>query len=253
MKLILIILSLIISLKSFSQSKKEQIEILNKQVDSLKQKLIYENNYNIQKYDELNSKKENLLQLLEKEKTINKKINSENGALSKEVTLINQELKKKNTEIGFLLDSIGKIILNSKSITSDSELVINKQMFIKPPNDQTKEIDEYLNNFKLIGNYIFKGKQTGNPSWNSSDGEEDPYSWFTRNISLYEHGIIMWKFQEHEGASYDLFIPMISIIEGKKLTQVLCKNMGGCTPPEEVEVVYEEVMGGILVHWGGGC
>jgi hypothetical protein len=172
----------------------------------------------------------------------NQKNDPKNNSKSKESP--NQQEKQKLEKQK--LDSINKALI-------PIQVPINKKFYLKPSRGNSEEIEGYLKNFELITSYAYYGKQSGNPNWQPSEGDEDPYSKYNRVISIYEHGIVFWEKIEYEGASYDLFIPMLSIIEGKNLIQNLCKNMGGCTPPEEVEVEFKEFMGGILVTWGGGC
>ena len=58
---------------------------------------------------------------------------------------------------------------------------------------------------------------------------------------------------EYESASYELYIPLISLSKAKKYTELLCKNMGGCLGPEDVYVEYKSTNYGVKVSWGGGC
>ncbi len=71
--------------------------------------------------------------------------------------------------------------------------------------------------------------------------------------AIYKEGIIFSKRYEHEGALYQLFIPMLSEKDIKKNIERLCKNMGGCVPVEEMVIEYEQTEFGIRISWGGGC
>jgi hypothetical protein len=131
-------------------------------------------------------------------------------------------------------------------------VVINNSTYIKPIKDKTQGIEEYLKHFKLISQYENRGKKSGNPNWNPADGD-DPYSWYSRSISVYDKGIVMWGYNEHESASYELYIPLLSIEQAKNLLEPLCRNMGGCLTPEDVNVTFETFQDGVLLKWGGGC
>lgn len=129
---------------------------------------------------------------------------------------------------------------------------INSSIYIKPIKNKSAGIEEYLQYFKLMGSFKYEGKQSGNPNWNPADGE-DPYSWYSKSIEMYDKGIILWGFKEYEGESFELYIPIITTEQAKKLLERLCKNMGGCLTPEEVNVTYELFQDGVLISWGGGC
>ena len=58
---------------------------------------------------------------------------------------------------------------------------------------------------------------------------------------------------EYEGAVYELFIPLLSIIDVKKNIDKLCRKMGGCVGDEEMRIDYKETDFGVNVKWGGGC
>jgi len=75
----------------------------------------------------------------------------------------------------------------------------------------------------------------------------------TLQNSVYKEGIIFSHRAEFEGSLYQLFIPLLKLSDVKRNIERLCKNMGGCLQPEEMEIKYEETDFGIKITWGGGC
>ena len=73
------------------------------------------------------------------------------------------------------------------------------------------------------------------------------------NTSIYKEGIIYTVRLEHEGASYQLYIPILETQDAQKMIDRLCRNMGGCIKPNEMEITYEKTDFGVKVTWGGGC
>jgi hypothetical protein len=71
--------------------------------------------------------------------------------------------------------------------------------------------------------------------------------------TLYKNGIQLKDTRIYEGQSFELFIPHLTVNQAKKLVDRLCRNMGGCLGPDEVDVKYKETKDGVMVEWGGGC
>ena len=63
------------------------------------------------------------------------------------------------------------------------------------------------NPLKITG----RNRNAGNPNWNPADGE-DPYSWYSKSIEMYDKGVILWGFKEYEGESFELYIPIITTL-----------------------------------------
>jgi hypothetical protein len=229
MKSTLVIFFVFLSIGLFSQTKDEKIE-------------------------NLKNKKAALEILLESEKALNSQKSAENQLLTNEIAVLKQEMKEKKFTINSLSDSITalKKSPNNSSEVAIQTLPIKKAMYLKKPTIKSNDIQDYLDQFKLIQSYEYVGKQQGNPSHDATTGE-DPYAKYTQGYDIYEKGIVLWTFLEHEGARYQLFIPMLSVYEAKSLVLNLCENMGGCLAPDEVTVTFTEGNGGVFVSWGGGC
>ena len=109
MRVILILFTIIFNLKSFSQSKKERIDILNNLVDSLKIELSNEQSSKLVKVSELNSNiKAMEIQISSLTSTISK-LNSELQTSKTENKSKKQEISDLKSEIIKLNDSIKKI------------------------------------------------------------------------------------------------------------------------------------------------
>ena len=109
MRVILILFTIIFNLKSFSQSKKERIDILNNLVDSLKIELSNEQSSKLVKVSELNSNiKAMEIQISSLTNTISK-LNSELQTSKTENKSKKQEISDLKSEIIKLNDSIKKI------------------------------------------------------------------------------------------------------------------------------------------------
>jgi hypothetical protein len=256
---------------SFSQSKKEQIEILTNRVDSLNRVLGSERSLNQSVLNDVNSKVSKLesqIDLITSDVSIlTIELQESKGDLltkQKEIIESQRALSSKDKEIAsikkenlILLDSLALVRKTVELINKDSVFTMNK---VKKENYEIKILDKdediwaYLSNFNLLETYSYdvQDPEMGNPYHDPSHGE-DPYARLEIIESMFEKGIILLHCEIHEGSTYELYIPMLSIIEAKYLLEDLCKNMGGCTPPEEVEVEFSVFQAGVLISWGGGC
>ncbi|MFM7683843.1 MAG: hypothetical protein ACKO7P_14045 [Bacteroidota bacterium] len=221
------------------------------QLDSVNRVLLVERSDNTTKLAEFTTSIANLQNEASRFQSDYNKMKSDLQISKYENVELVRQLNNKKQEVVILKDSISKIQMNIHHSLVDEAVEIGKQYFLT--NGIKGDIYEYLNNFRLIGSYTYTGTQGGNPSWSAAEGDIDPYTWFSETVTFFDKGIVFWEFAEHEGAGYQLFVPMLSVDEGKRQFEKLCKNMGGCIPPEDVEVDFSEFNGGVLLSWGGGC
>lgn len=119
-----------------------------------------------------------------------------------------------------------------------------KQSLLNSSNSKMNEIGDWLNQFEEL---------RSNSINNNEDGSKGPEESETITTTLYKNGIQFKETTIYEGQAFELFVPLLSAKEAKKLLNRLCKNMGGCLGPDEVNVKYTEAKDGVKVEWGGGC
>ena len=144
MRVILILFTIIFNLNSFSQSKKEQIEILNSRVDSLNSVVIAERSSNQNKINELNS--------------VITKLEGQIATLSGDLTTLNKELQDSKDDF---LKKQKEIVENQKSIFKKDEEIarLNRDNMIlsNQNNNYLLKIDSLNNSSKkTLGNYDIK-------------------------------------------------------------------------------------------------
>jgi chromosome segregation ATPase len=254
MKTIPLIIFLALSIIASAQSKKEQIKQLNKELDSLKQAFSNERAKLIQN-ETLIESQNSRLELLDKE----------NSRMDNQIRTLNQDLNTKTNQIKSLqkdlstkTDSIRLIkqmLLEKANNKNEARpFEISYATLNKPAKASMENIHDWLEQFTLLeeGKTTFYDEKT---ALFYGGGEIQFSSHGIVNIehAIYKEGIIFSKRYEHEGALYQLFIPMSSEKDIKKNIERLCKNMGGCVPVEEMLIEYEETEFGIRISWGGGC
>ena len=223
MKAISLIIFICMSVALNAQSKKEQIKQLNKELDSLKQAFVKERAKFIQN------------------ETL---IINQNKSLQKDLFVKTDSIR--------LLKQILLEKANNKNEAQTFE--ITNATLNKPAKASMENIHDWLEQFTLLeeGKTTFYDEKT---ALFYGGGEIQFSSHGIVNIehAIYKEGIIFSKRYEHEGALYQLFIPMLSEKDIKKNIERLCKNMGGCVPVEEMVIEYEQTEFGIRISWGGGC
>ena len=223
MKTIPLIIFLALSLVASAQSKKEQIKQLNKELDSLKQAFV-----------------------------------KERAKFTQNETLIINQIKSLQKDLFVKTDSIRlfkQLLLEKANNKKEAQpFEITYATLNKPAKDSMENIHDWLEQFTLLeeGKTTFYDEKT---ALFYGGGEIQFSSHGIVNIehAIYKEGIIVSKRYEHEGALYQLFIPMLSKKDIKKNIERLCKNMGGCVPVEEMVIEYEQTEFGIRISWGGGC
>jgi hypothetical protein len=141
----------------------------------------------------------------------------------------------------------------SKSTFVQSKFEINYSILNKTATSEMSDIHDWLVQFTLVcdNEVHYYDAETA-----KLYGEADPRDVHGRmsvSTKTYKEGIVLVRNGEFEGASYELFIPLLTMADAKKNVDRLCKNMGGCIRPEEMEIYYEQAKNGIKVYWGGGC
>jgi uncharacterized protein YjhX (UPF0386 family) len=223
MKTIPLIIFLALSLVASAQSKKEQIKQLNKELDSLKQAFV-----------------------------------KERAKFTQNETLIINQIKSLQKDLFVKTDSIRlfkQLLLEKANNKKEAQpFEITYATLNKPAKDSMENIHDWLEQFTLLeeGKTTFYDEKT---ALFYGGGEIQFSSHGIVNIehAIYKEGIIFSKRYEHEGALYQLFIPMLSEKDIKKNIERLCKNMGGCVPVEEMVIEYEQTEFGVRISWGGGC
>lgn len=119
-----------------------------------------------------------------------------------------------------------------------------KQKLLNSSNAKMNDIYDWLKQFEEL---------RSNSIDNNEDGTKNLEEAAKLHKTVYKNGVIIEENVIYEGANYELFIPLISAKEAKKLVDRLCRNMGGCLGPDEVDVKYKETKDGVKVEWGGGC
>jgi hypothetical protein len=223
MKTIPLIIFLALSLVASAQSKKEQIKQLSKELDSLKLAFV-----------------------------------KERAKFTQNETLIINQIKSLQKDLFVKTDSIRlfkQLLLEKANNKNEAQpFEITYATLNKPAKDSMENIHDWLEQFTLLeeGKTTFYDEKT---ALFYGGGEIQFSSHGIVNIehAIYKEGIIFSKRYEHEGALYQLFIPMLSEKDIKKNIERLCKNMGGCVPVEEMVIEYEQTEFGIRISWGGGC
>ncbi len=141
----------------------------------------------------------------------------------------------------------------SKSTYVKSEFEINYSILNKSARPEMSDIHDWLSQFTLVSDSKVYYYDAETAKLYGEDNPRDVHGLFFVSTKIYKEGVVLVHNGEFEGASYELFIPLVTIADAKKNIDRLCKNMGGCTPPEEMEVHYEQANNGIKVYWGGGC
>ena len=130
------------------------------------------------------------------------------------------------------------------SLSLNAQNALKYSTFNKLATTSMAEVDDWLKQFTLNCENTYR--IIINPN-------DEIYGWREIQHSYYKEGIVYTQTREHEGASYELYVPLLSIAHVKKNIDRLCRNMGGCIPPEEMEISYEIHEFGVMVSWGGGC
>jgi hypothetical protein len=141
----------------------------------------------------------------------------------------------------------------SKLTYVKSEFEINYSILNKTAKAEMSDIHDWLNQFTLISDNEVSYYDAELAKLYGSDDPRDSYGRIFFNTKTYKEGIVLVQKGEHEGASFEMFIPLLNLADAKRIVDRLCRNMGGCLKPQEVNVDYEQVDHGIKVYWGGGC
>lgn len=275
MKAILLIITLIFSFNSFSQSKKEQILILTKQLDSVNAVLNLERSFafkNITEKDSIISiQKKQVYKLNDTISGLISKLYISNlelisrknqiESMQSKLSTSNLELvDKKNiiesmrTQISNKSDSLKLLMLLNKGDNKNTEFEIKYLTLNKAGTYQMEDIYDWLSLFTLNcdNSITFIDKEAAN-FYGGDEPMLELHGKVTMHNQVYKEGIFFSQRLEYEGHAYQLFIPLLKLVDVKKNIDKLCKNMGGCVQPEEMEIEYEETEFGIKITWGGGC
>ncbi|MHA8083224.1 hypothetical protein ACST14_07360 [Aquirufa sp. A-Brett2-15D] len=119
-----------------------------------------------------------------------------------------------------------------------------KQVLLKYSNAKMNDVGDWVKQFEEL---------RSNTINNNEDGTKSPEEAMATTNTVYKNGVQYKVTSGYEYQSFELFIPHLKANEAKRLVNRLCKNMGGCLGPDEVEVKYSETKDGVKVEWGGGC
>jgi hypothetical protein len=218
-----------------AQSKKKQIELLNNQLDSIKNTL---------KSEQISVKERNSL-IHELETKIRYNIIEINNLIdrissnSKELLISTTQiegLQKKNKEKS---DSL--VVLRIKLSSGTSEIaidttLINRSNFFKPIKKEDKDIEDWLKQFSLT-------------SFNVCTFKNDDIDWIYNDAIIqtrtYKEGIFLKEiFIAGEGGG-ELYIPLISISDAKIIFKDFINNPGFCF--KDCQINNDTY--GILISW----
>jgi hypothetical protein len=243
MKIYILFILIIHSFTVLSQSKKERIRTLNSRVDSL---------INV---------------IYVKEQLSSSMI----GNFNQEISVLNQTNKKleidlKNSnalntrlviENNIKTDSLKQLRYETSNSTSSSREV-NSSLLKKVSTSSMVDIYDWLNQFKEISKNSISYFDKEVLKFYIGDGPESNYadnSIGKVEIStiIYEEGIVFMQRSEFESNMFVLYVPILDVSFVKKQVDRLCRSMGGCLGPNEVNVRYELTDFGVKVSFGGGC
>jgi hypothetical protein len=254
MKAFVILICLVIQIQALSQSKKEQIYILNQRLDSLNQVLNFERNITIKNIglkdstiSIINIQNDNLNDSINR---LNSNLSSLNYDLMQEKSLI----ESLRNEFSTITDSLKLLLVHNNIENTTKEFEFTYSALNKPATAAMQEIEDWLSQFTLncSNSILYYDKETAEFYGGDTPNLAD-FGKVTVVNSVYNEGIMFSQRFEYEGAIYQLFIPLINLTDVKKNIDRLCRNMGGCISPEEMEINYEVTEFGIKITWGGGC
>ncbi|MFM1914758.1 MAG: hypothetical protein RLZZ531_427 [Bacteroidota bacterium] len=273
-KIIGFLLLTLCSFSTFAQSKKDQIESLTFTLDSIQRILLTERqntSTKMQKLDSIVAFQENVIL---KEKHQVDTLNLELRRLNLKILEVNQEklleaselIEKYNVknnenlalmkELNSMKDSLHqeRSISNEKNDFLKEAVEITKASLYKPANATMNEIVAWLNQFTILSESqtIHYDLETAR-FYGGDESSIEQLGKVMLNTSIYKEGIIYTVRLEHEGASYQLYIPILETQDAQKMIDRLCRNMGGCINPSEMLITYERTEFGVKVTWGGGC
>jgi len=273
-KIIGFLLLTLCSFSIFAQSKKDQIESLTISLDSIQRILLTERqntSTKMQKLDSIVAFQENVIL---KEKHQVDTLNLELRRLNLKILEVNQEklletselMEKYNVknnenlalmkELNSMKDSLHqeRSISNEKNDFLKEAVEISKSSLYKPANATMNEIVDWLNQFTILSESqtIHYDLETAR-FYGGDESSIEQMGKVMLNTSIYKEGIIYTVRLEHEGASYQLYIPILETQDAQKMIDRLCRNMGGCINPSEMLITYERTEFGVKVTWGGGC
>jgi hypothetical protein len=252
MKILFVFLMLVMQFTVTAQSKKDQIEALTQQRDSISSVLHIELSSAIKKtatYDSIISVNSKKVQQLN-DSII--RLNSNLSILDNQLINVNKELTVLKRENGAKSDSL-KLFMKENSPTDDV-FELNYSCLNKPATTSMNDIYDWLSLFTLVSkNTTTFIDEKAARLYGGDEPLLEVHGKVTFSNSIYKEGIIINERTEYEGQQYQLFIPLLNSSDVRKHIDKLCKNMGGCVSPEDMNINYEETEFGIKVTWGGGC
>lgn len=255
MKAITFLIFICFSITICAQSKKEQILQLGKELDSLKLALDNISAKNIQN-ERLVESQNSRLEFLVKE---NSRMDNQIRSLNQDLNAKTNQIKNLQKDLSAKTDSIRllkQIILEKANNKNEAQFFeITYATLNKPAKASMDNIKDWLEQFTLLNTHSINytdGVQAFLPGDNGEMDYAIPRV-VTVNYHVYKEGINLTESLEHEGASYILFLPFLKAADVKKNLEKICRNMGGCVAPEDVNFNIKETHYGVLVSWGGGC
>jgi outer membrane murein-binding lipoprotein Lpp len=197
--------------------------------------------------DEIALKNKNIDELTANLSNLTKKITD----LESEKTTKNREMAALQTKIGSLSTEANELRAKVNSLTEEinaSREYINKNTPMGLQNNFSKFVNPSHEDV-----YDFLGQFEEQTNFELEINGEQPELNRTISQSIYTNGISFQVVSGYEYASYTLFIPIRSTEIVKNGLERLCKNMGGCLSPEEVDISYDVEKSGIKISWEGGC
>ena len=257
-----------------AQSKKDQIQMLQARIDSLASNLdftrdqldktagelvvcsalSYENDARFK--EELHSKSE-AFQILK----------DENEKIKFELVLLKDSLIKSGDRAENLSSQLIKITNekhllkaeldeNSEVLKVDSinsEFKVTYKILNKPAKVEMNDLHDWLSQFTLICENEISFFDSHIAKFYGGEDPLDVHGNVSISTAVYKEGIIYIRRVEYEGVNYELFVPLFDKPDFKRIIDRLCRTMGMCNPPEEMDIRCEETDYGIKVYWGGGC
>jgi len=252
MKILFVFLMLVMQFTVLAQSKKDQIEALTQQRDSLNHVLQIERSSTIDKKIIHDSIISDFSKEVEQLKDSLNKLNTKLSLFSDELNQFKNRMTVLQEENGAKSDSL-KLFMKENS-TTDDVFELNYSILNKPATTSMNDIYDWLSLFTLVSkNSTTFIDEKAARFYGGDEPLLEVHGKVTLSNSIYKEGIVLNERTEYEGQLYQLFIPLLNSSDVRKHIDKLCKNMGACVSPEDMNINYEETEFGIKVTWGGGC
>jgi hypothetical protein len=137
--------------------------------------------------------------------------------------------------------------------SNNAKTEITYSMLNKPSRAEMENIEDWLVQFTLVSDNEISFYDAEIARLYGGDEPLDVHGQVSISTLVYKEGIVYISRGEHEGVTYELFVPLLGLSDLRRIADRLFRNMGMCVTPEEMNIRYEETEYGIKVYWGGGC